>query len=46
MVDLGGWVALGAENLGRVMPLTSVGAQRTGHTLKWNPSLRKVTGSD
>jgi hypothetical protein len=47
VVDLDGWVALGAENLGRVRALAFAALRSSGETLKWGPSLRKVTdGSD
>jgi hypothetical protein len=43
VVDLDGWVALGAENLGRVLAPVSPVPRSSGNTLKWDPSLRKVT---
>jgi hypothetical protein len=45
-ISTGGW-RLWAENLGRVRALAFAAPWSSGETLKWGPSLRKVTdGSD
>jgi hypothetical protein len=43
VVDLVGWVALGAANLGRVRASAFAAPRSSGNTLKRGPSLRKVT---